>query len=122
MDETKARELLRVERGRIERALSDAEASQRLDGVDEQIIGDDADDAQRLTTEYTDQAFFTDLRARLAALERAEQRLKEGTFGRSVLSGRPLPDERLEADPTAELTVDEAEEEERRRAGAAEAG
>jgi RNA polymerase-binding transcription factor DksA len=25
-----------------------------------------------------------------------------------VLSGKPIPDERLEADPAAELTVDEA--------------
>ena len=47
-------------------------------------------------------------RARLAALERAEARLAAGIYGRSVRSGRPIPDERLEADPLAELTVDEA--------------
>jgi hypothetical protein len=44
----------------------------------------------------------------VGALERAEARLAAGTYGASVLSGRPIPDERLEAFPLAELTVDEA--------------
>jgi DnaK suppressor protein len=44
----------------------------------------------------------------LAALERAERRIEEGTFGTSVRSGLPIPDARLEADPAAELTVEEA--------------
>ncbi len=111
MDEQRARELLRAERARVERTLEDAEAAQRMAGVDEQVIGDDVDQAQRLTAEETDQAFLADLRDRLAALDRADQRLEEGTYGRSVRSGEPLPDERLEADPAAELTVEEAEEE-----------
>jgi DnaK suppressor protein len=38
-------------------------------------------------------------RARLQALERAEARLAAGTYGRSVRSGQPIPDERLQADP-----------------------
>jgi DnaK suppressor protein len=41
-----------------------------------------------------------DLRDRLAALERAEHRLAAGTYGLSVESGRPIPNERLEAFPT----------------------
>lgn len=82
-----------------------------MDAIDEQIIGDEADEAQRLTAEATYQAFLDDLRDRLAALDRAQQRLDEGTYGRSSGSGEPLPDERLEADPAAELTVEEDEEE-----------
>ena len=120
MDEQRARELLRVERERVERALADAEAAQSMDGVDEQVVGDDADEAQRLTSQATDQAFIAGLSDRLAALDRAEQRLADGTYGRSVVSGEPLPDERLEADPAAELTVDEAEREPQDR-GASEA-
>jgi DnaK suppressor protein len=50
-----------------------------------------------------------DLRAELAAVERAEQRLADGTFGLSVESGEPIPDARLEALPTAERTVAEQE-------------
>ena len=50
-----------------------------------------------------------DLAEQLAAVERAEQRLMAGTYGLSVESGRPSPDKRLEAVPTAERTVDEQE-------------
>ena len=67
------------------------------------------DAAQTLRAEGVDEAFAADLADRLAALDRAEERLNDGTYGRSVLSGEPLPDERLEADPAAELTVEEAE-------------
>ena len=41
-------------------------------------------------------------------IDRALHRLDDGTYGRSVLSGKPIPDERLEADPAAELTIEEA--------------
>src|SRR5262249_48666721 len=43
----------------------------------------------------------------LAAIGRAERRLEEGAFGRSVESGTPIPDERLEGVPWAERTVEE---------------
>ena len=48
-----------------------------------------------------------DLATELAAVERAEQRLAAGTYGLSIESGEPIPDERLEAHPTAERTVEE---------------
>jgi DnaK suppressor protein len=53
------------------------------------------------------------MRNRLDAIERALRRLDEGTYGRSVRSGEPIPDERLEADPAAELTIEEARAAER---------
>jgi DnaK suppressor protein len=53
------------------------------------------------------------MRDRLDAIERALQRLDNGTYGRSVRSGAPIPDERLEADPAAELTIEEARADER---------
>jgi DnaK suppressor protein len=40
-------------------------------------------------------------------VERAEARLAAGTYGVSVASGEPIPDDRLRIVPTAELTVDE---------------
>ncbi len=110
MDEQRARELLGAERARVERLLEATEAAQRMDDVDETTVGDEVDSAQRLTAEGMDQAFLRDLHDRLDALDRAEQRLEDGTYGRSIRSGVPLPDERLEADPAAELTVEEAEE------------
>jgi RNA polymerase-binding transcription factor DksA len=43
----------------------------------------------------------------LAAIERAERRLEQGTYGLSVESGQPIPDARLEAMPWAERIVAE---------------
>jgi DnaK suppressor protein len=64
-----------------------------------------------LTAEEGDDAVVEELRHRLESLDRAERRIEAGTFGLSVRSGRAIPDDRLEADPAAELTVEEAERE-----------
>ena len=66
--------------------------------------GDQADDLQQ---EGTDDALREDLKQTLEAIERAEARLEEGTYGVSVVSGDPIPDERLEAVPWADRKVDE---------------
>jgi DnaK suppressor protein len=108
MDQAHARALLAEERARLERLL--AAGSETPDPVD---LGDDVDDADRRTAEQTGTAVNQLLRARWAALERAEARLAAGSYGLSVRSGRPIPDERLEADPLAELTVEEAAAEKR---------
>ncbi len=55
-----------------------------------------------------DDAIAESLRDRLAKLDRALKRLDDGSYGRSVRSGAPIPDDRLEADPAAELTIEEA--------------
>jgi hypothetical protein len=39
---------------------------------------------------------------------RPSQTLAADSYGRSVRSGQRIPDERLEADPLAELTIEEA--------------
>jgi hypothetical protein len=68
----------------------------------------------------TSQALSEQLRDRWGALERAEARLAAGTYGTSVLSGRPIPDERLAAFPLAELTVEEAADRDRSLSGSRE--
>jgi len=103
MDQAHARVLLAEERARLERLLA-AEPG----GPDAAEVGDEVDDADRRDATQTGAAVNWLLRARWAALERAEARLAAGSYGRSVRSGRPIPDERLEADPLAELTVEEA--------------
>jgi DnaK suppressor protein len=67
-----------------------------------------ADPAEPLTSAEGEDAVAASLRDKLEAIGRAERRLADGTYGRSVASGRPIPDERLEADPAAELTLEEA--------------
>jgi DnaK suppressor protein len=104
MDADRARELLTAERRRIERALS------RLGHQDDAEEADEYDPANLASDLYQDEfdaGLAEDLRGQLAAVERAEQRLAAGTYGLSIESGQPIPDERLEAVPTAELTVEE---------------
>jgi len=109
MDEDQARTLLRAERLEVQHALERAAAAGQQDRDSGHETGDETDPGRALADEAVDDAAAASLRDRLAALDRAEQRLAEGTFGRSIRSGRPIPDERLETDPAAELTVDEAE-------------
>lgn len=112
MDTDRARELLRRERARIEQALAAVDRDGPLEADDRREPGDV--DSEDLYQDEFDAGRRIDLRSDLAALERAEARLAEGTYGLSVESGEPIPDGRLEARPTAERTV---EEEERYRRG-----
>jgi DnaK suppressor protein len=104
MDVERARELLAAERRELERALGN-----RGHQDDGEIAGfqEPANLAAELNLDKLDEALAADLHERVEALERAEQRLATGTYGLSIESGEPIPDERLEAFPTAERTVEE---------------
>ena len=106
MDPERARELLAREREQVEREL----AALRGEGSEEsdERIEPGEQDSEALYQDELDAGRVEDLTDRLAAVERAEARLEAGRYGLSVRSGEPIPDERLEANPTAELTVDEA--------------
>jgi DnaK suppressor protein len=109
VDEERARALLRTERAEVQSLLAETEEAGQEDRASEdERDADVSDPAQSLTAQGMDDAIAESLRDRLAAIDRAEQRLDNGTYGRSVQSGLPIPDERLEADPAAELTVEEA--------------
>lgn len=108
VDSERARALLQQERLQVERLIEEARSDAVSDRDAAKAIGDIADPAERLTAEGLDEALAASLTARLDAITRAELRLRQGTYGRSVRSGLPIPDERLEADPAAELTVEEA--------------
>ena len=104
MEIDRARELLVAERERIERELA------RVRHADDGEPADEFDPANLASDLYQnefDEGRADDLREQLAAVERAEERLAAGTYGLSIESGQPIPDERLEAVPTAELTADE---------------
>ncbi|MFZ0977410.1 MAG: TraR/DksA C4-type zinc finger protein [Solirubrobacteraceae bacterium] len=84
-------------------------AALKRDGA---LEGDDSVEPGDLDSEdlYQDEFNATragDLQRELEALERAEARLADGTYGLSVESGEPIPDGRLEAFPTAERTIEE---------------
>ena len=102
MERERAQKLLRRERERIEKALSgrihsdDGELTTRDDHL--------GDLAAELYDDELDQALREQLGEELAAVERAEARLAAGTYGLSIVSADPIPDERLEAHPTADRT------------------
>lgn len=108
MNDEQAKELLRAERARVESLLDAVKGDGQSDRSAANEQGDMSDSSETLVSEGTDDAVADGLTLRLAAIERAEQRLATGTYGRSIASGDLIPDERLEADPAAELTVDEA--------------
>jgi DnaK suppressor protein len=104
MDADRARALLGAERERIERALGH---------FGHQDTGEETDDlypanlASELYQDELDEGLADELRADLAAVERAEARLAAGTYGLSIERGQPLPADRLEALPTAERMGEE---------------
>jgi DnaK suppressor protein len=104
MEVERARERVARERERIERALGIYEG-EPLDSDRSLEPGDN--DSENLYQDEFDATRAADLRDQLAAVERAEGRLRDGTYGISIQSGEPIPDARLEARPTAELTVEE---------------
>jgi|SRR5579872_1338280 len=110
MDQDRARALLLAERDEVRSLLGETEtaAAEDRETEDEEASGDYADAAQPLTDEGMNDAIAQSLRDRIDQIDRALGRLDDGTYGLSIRSGKPIPDERLEADPAAELTVAEA--------------
>ena len=103
VDAERARELLARERERIERSLVKRAHTDTGEPAEDNAANLGSD----LYQDELDEGLADDLREDLAAVERAEARLAAGTYGLSVESGKPIPDERLEAQPTAERTTEE---------------
>jgi DnaK suppressor protein len=106
MNSERAKELLASERAQVEREIASIQGEGTEESDERREPGDK--DSEGLYQDEFDAGRLEDLRGRLAAVERAEERLAAGTFGLSIRSGEPIPDERLELVPTAELTVEES--------------
>ena len=104
MDSDRAHQLLAAERERIEREIAELGSEAAGDRDESEDRG-----SEDLYQQEFDAGRAADLQDQLAAVERAEARLADGTYGLSVDSGEPIPDARLEALPTAERTVAEEE-------------
>lgn len=78
--------------------------------ADEQY-GDEAeeleDEAQGMAQNEVNQALHDVFDQRIKDIERALQKIDEGTYGLSDASGEPIPKARLEVAPEAILTVEE---------------
>jgi DnaK suppressor protein len=106
MDDKRAKELLKAERERVEGELAKVRGEGREDSTENAPAGDFNN--ENLYEDEFAAGREGDLQRRLDRVDRAEERLADGTYGVSVRSGKPIPDARLEVAPTAELTVEEA--------------
>lgn len=111
MNHDSARAQLNEEKRQLQGLLSETTGDAEDERATSGDQGDWSDPQVSLNLEEVDDAVTEGLSERLAAVERALARLDAGTYGRSTKSGVEISQARLEADPAAELTADEALEE-----------
>ena len=99
----------RLERERAEALGRIADRSRELGATAPRAddIGDEADEAKAVSDQEPEAAGNELDRGTIARIERALQRIEEGSYGVSEVSGKPIPKERLEAVPYATTLVDE---------------
>jgi DnaK suppressor protein len=95
----------------LERVRDGLEEDQRFRAEEEEDLTqhDSGDMSQSLFTREVDATVEQQVERRLENVERALQKIDEGTYGLSDDSGEPIPRGRLEAVPEAVRTVDEQE-------------
>lgn len=106
------RKLLLDEKARIEAERADSVIEMRGDGEEEGPTeladydpNDPADEASNLFDRERSMAAEDNFSRILTKIERALQKMDEGTYGLSDVDGAPIPVERLEALPYALTTV-----------------
>jgi RNA polymerase-binding transcription factor DksA len=107
VDTNEARERLLAERDRLEAQLSD-----QADAVADQQSEDDiaaSDLAKDILDRELNHSELERARRELAEVNAALERIDNGTYGVSDVSGRPIPDERLQAVPHARRLAEEQE-------------
>jgi DnaK suppressor protein len=101
------RELLEQERAEIQSRLAARNREVEATLPDEDEIRDEGDEA-KVVTDLDPILAENDLdRDTLGRIDRTLQRIEEGTYGISEVSGKPIPIVRLEAVPWATTLVDE---------------
>ncbi len=95
----------------LERVRDGLEEDQRFRAEEEEDFTqhDSGDMSQSLFTREVDATVEQQVERRLENVERALQKMGEGTYGLSDESGEPIPKGRLEAVPEAVRTVEEQE-------------
>jgi DnaK suppressor protein len=101
-------ELLRIRTG-----MSADEQERAENEGDTQL--DSGDMSQEMFTREMDATIGEQVERRLKDVDRALQKVDEGTYGLSDVSGEPIPKGRLEAMPEAIRTVEEQQRFERER-------
>ncbi|TMG30541.1 MAG: hypothetical protein E6H93_08495 [Chloroflexi bacterium] len=106
-DVRRFQERLKAQRDSIESRIATNKRGVQETVRDESGVGDSGDESN-LLSERDVEIDETDLdRKELAQVKRALERIEQGTYGLSEVSGKPIPIERLEAVPFATTLVDE---------------
>ena len=105
------RQRLQDLKAELERVRDGLEEDQQFRAEEEEDFTqhDSGDMSQSLYTREVDATVERQVERRLENVERALQKIDEGTYGLSDDSGEPIPKGRLEAVPEAVRTVDEQE-------------
>jgi len=104
--EDKRRQLLAL-RAVLKRALDSQESEEKAAEELSSEAHENEEEAQKLAMLELDQNLASRTTARLGHIERALQKIDEGTYGVSDASGKPIPVERLNAVPEAIYTIEE---------------
>jgi RNA polymerase-binding transcription factor DksA len=119
MDPKATRERLHRERedlaGTVERIKERLAVPQRESGGDIALADQHpADVASETEARELDLARQTMFESKIALIDEALDRLERGGYGRCVICGKKIPDERLELVPETPYCVDDAEREQAR--------
>jgi RNA polymerase-binding transcription factor DksA len=106
VDNDEARQLLLAERKRLLALLQDEADLVRAQQDDDP---QPADQARELLDLEMERSEFIRLHAELKEVDAALERIDQGTYGISEISGKPIPDERLRAIPYTRVLVEEQE-------------
>ncbi|GAC1399679.1 MAG: hypothetical protein NVS4B12_17480 [Ktedonobacteraceae bacterium] len=86
--------------------------------IDPIEISEGSQDFEETAVDFTEmqqeQSIEVNEQALLTLVQNALKRIENGTYGKSIVSGKPIPEKRLEAIPWAERTVEEEEQLEKR--------
>jgi DnaK suppressor protein len=100
-------ERLESERDAIKSRIAERSRDSRETVREDSGVGDSADDATRLNDLEVEADEDEVDRVTLARIQRALDRIDDGTYGVSEFSGKPIPKGRLEAVPYATTLVEE---------------
>jgi DnaK suppressor protein len=107
-------EELRVELARMVEGLEE-DQQDRAESEGDMTENDSGDMSQSLFTREMDATVEQTLEKRLESVDRALQKIEEGTYGICDDTGEPIPRGRLEAIPEAIYTVEAQQRRERER-------
>ena len=113
----KQRERLEELRAELTRMVEGLEEDQqdRAESEGDMTENDSGDMSQSLFTREMDATVEQTLEKRLESVDRALQKIEEGTYGICDDTGEPIPRGRLEAIPEANYTVEAQQRRERER-------